>query len=122
MPQVAPGAGKQSTQGAYTAAVAEPFSLDDFLAQQRTEYRASLPQRLRQLEAAWAAGAWKDLERCAHGIAGSAGTFGLAELGDAARGLEQAVEQLHGAQDDASARQAVAARFDKLAALLRSIA
>jgi len=123
MPQVGPGSGKQCTQGPYTDTVADSFSLEDFLAQQRAEYRASLPARLQQLEAAWAARAWNDLERCTHGIAGSAGTFGLAELGDAARALEEALEQqLHDASADARPRQAVAARMEKLAAMMRVMA
>ncbi|QJW85675.1 hypothetical protein HK414_27985 [Ramlibacter terrae] len=101
--------------------MAEPFSLEDFLAQQRADYRASLPGRLQQLEAARAAGAWKETERCAHGIAGSAATFGLAELGDAARVLEEAIEQLHGAQPDPGAREVLAARVETPAAMLRSM-
>ncbi len=76
-------------------------ALQAFLQQQRAEYRASLPARLARLEAAWAAchqdpaatAASHELERCAHAIAGSAATFGLPELGDAARAVEEACEQ-----------------------------
>jgi HPt (histidine-containing phosphotransfer) domain-containing protein len=75
-------------------------ALQAFLQQQRAEYRASLPARLARLEAAleaWrgaaTAPALHELERCAHGIAGSAATFGLPQLGAAARALEDACEQ-----------------------------
>ena len=37
---------------------------------------------------------WRELERCAHGLAGSAATFGFAPIGDAARSLEEAVASL----------------------------
>jgi len=70
----------------------EPDPLAAFLAAQRADYRATLPQRLSQLEAAWAGDAPQALERCAHGLAGSAATFGLAALGDSARALEEALE------------------------------
>lgn len=70
----------------------EPDPLQAFLAAQRADYRATLPQRLAQLESAWAQDAPQALERCAHGLAGSAATFGLAPLGDSARELEEALE------------------------------
>ena len=70
----------------------EPDSLEAFLAAQRADYRASLPRRLAQLEAAWAGDDPQALERSAHGLAGSAATFGLAALGDSARTLEEALE------------------------------
>ena len=75
-------------------------ALQAFLLQQKTEYRAGLPQRLARLDAAWEtwnsapdAASRHELERCAHAIAGSAATFGLRELGDIARALEEACEQ-----------------------------
>ena len=75
-------------------------ALSAFLARQQADYRASLPGRLAALHAAWhavlaapaAPDAWRALERCAHGVAGSAGTFGLAALGACALRLEQACE------------------------------
>ena len=103
----------------YTGFVADPFSLEDFLAQQRADYRASLPARLQQLETASAGGAWHDVERCAHGIAGSAATFGLAALGDAARELEEAIEGLAGAEPQAPGREALQRQVQSLAAMLR---
>lgn len=72
--------------------MAQPDSLEAFLAAQRADYRASLPRRLAQLEEAWAADAPLEVERVAHGLAGSAATFGLKPLGDAARALEEAIE------------------------------
>ncbi len=75
-------------------------ALSAFLARQQADYRASLPGRLAALHAAWhavlaapaAPDAWRALERCAHGVAGSAGTFGLTALGAAAQPLELACE------------------------------
>lgn len=75
-------------------------ALQAFLRQQAADYRAGLPARLAGLEAAleaWAQApsdtAMHELERCAHGIAGSAATFGLRALGETARALEEACEQ-----------------------------
>lgn len=103
--------------------VSDSFSFEDFLAQQRAEYRASLPGRQSVLLSAWSrlqagqepAAALHDLERCAHGLAGSAATFGLAGLGDAARALEDAIDTLPA---DAVAVTALAAPYGHLAALL----
>jgi HPt (histidine-containing phosphotransfer) domain-containing protein len=80
-----------------------PPSLAAFLQAQRAEYRSALPQRLEQIESLWRqvlngeAPALEGLERCAHSLAGSGATFGLAALGDAARVLEMAVSPLAGA-------------------------
>lgn len=76
-----------------------------FLEQQRTEYRASLPGRLADMESLWRqvlhdgapAQALATLERRAHSLAGSGATFGFAGLGDAARVLELALNPLVGA-------------------------
>ena len=73
-----------------------------FLEAQRVDYRRSLPQRLAQIESLWhqvlngeaPAETLANLERCAHRLAGSGGTFGFATLGDAARVLELAVNPL----------------------------
>ncbi len=73
-----------------------------FLQAQRVDYRCSLPQRLAQIESLWhqvlngeaPAQALASLERCAHRLAGSGGTFGFAALDDAARVLELAVNPL----------------------------
>ena len=99
----------------------QPDSLEAFLAAQRADYRAGLPNRLAQLEAAWAADAPEALERCAHGMAGSAATFGLAPLGDAARVLEEALEAwaATGQPWDAGQRAAVAPLLQALRGALR---
>jgi len=70
-----------------------------FLQEQRADYTRSLPLRLEQLASLWQqvrqgedlAGALPALERHAHSIAGSAATFGWADLGLAAQALELAV-------------------------------
>lgn len=70
-----------------------------FMEEQRADYTRSLPLRLEQIAALWqqvlkgedTAGALPTLERHAHSIAGSAATFGWAELGLAAQALELAV-------------------------------
>lgn len=101
-------------------------ALNAFLAQQAGEYRASLPARRVQLLAAWAelqarpadGAAWLAVERCAHGIAGSAATFGLPALGACARRLEQACEDA--AEARAPAAQALRPLVDALAEALRS--
>lgn len=70
-----------------------------FLEEQRADYTRSLPLRLAQIAALWrqiltgedVAAALPKLERHAHSIAGSAATFGWAELGLAAQALELAV-------------------------------
>ncbi|WP_411880741.1 Hpt domain-containing protein [Polaromonas sp. YR568] len=70
-----------------------------FMEEQRADYTRSLPLRLAQIAALWqqvlngedVAQALPTLERHAHGIAGSAATFGWAELGLAAQALELAV-------------------------------
>lgn len=72
------------------------------LEQLRADYRRSLPQRLAQVCVLWQqalngenpAEALAKLERCAHSLAGSGGTFGYARLGDAARKLELTVNPL----------------------------
>jgi HPt (histidine-containing phosphotransfer) domain-containing protein len=70
-----------------------------FLEEQRADYTRSLPLRLAQIASLWrqvlvgedVATALPTLERHAHSIAGSAATFGWAELGLAAQALELAV-------------------------------
>jgi HPt (histidine-containing phosphotransfer) domain-containing protein len=71
-------------------------SFAELLRQHRAVYLASLPARLAQLDALahqladpqQTAATLPALERCAHALAGSAGTFGLHALGDTARALE----------------------------------
>jgi len=73
-------------------------NLASLVQQHQAAYRASLAHRLAELEALApeasepAQAALPALERYAHSIAGSAGTFGLRALGETARKLELAVE------------------------------
>ena len=72
------------------------------LEQLRSDYRQSLPQQLTRICALWQQAlngenplqALAALERCAHSLAGSGGTFGYPDMGDAARELELAVNPL----------------------------
>lgn len=109
--------------------MSEPFSFEDFLAQQKAEYRSSLPGRLAALRDTWEAVQASDgsaatltgLERVAHAIAGSAATFGLPAIGDAARALEDtlAPDAAQRPAWDADLSRQLGARVDGLAALLR---
>jgi len=66
----------------------------------RAEYRSEMPAKLARLDALWArvasgdtaAGELAELRRALHTIAGSAGSFGLPEIGDAARTAENFLE------------------------------
>lgn len=51
-------------------------------------FLAQLGARIRELEAAWSAGAVADTHRLAHKLAGTAGTFGAAGVSALARELE----------------------------------
>lgn len=76
-------------------------SFAELLQQHRAAYVDSLPRRLRQLEVlaeqledpARESEALTALERCAHSLAGSAGTFGFAGLGEVARSLELLLDE-----------------------------
>jgi HPt (histidine-containing phosphotransfer) domain-containing protein len=93
-------------------------SFAELLRQHRAVYVASLPARLAQLdslaqqlvELQRADATLPTLERCAHALAGSAGTFGFHALGATARELELVVvEAQEGAKDDAQVAAALAA-------------
>ncbi|HET7403938.1 MAG TPA: Hpt domain-containing protein [Usitatibacter sp.] len=80
--------------------MSSPGELEEFLARQRADYGRALPARVAGLREAWqrAAASCSDddygaLQRAAHSIAGSGGTFGFAAVGTAARELEAAVER-----------------------------
>lgn len=69
--------------------------------QHRAAYLHTLPARLAQLDAlsrqladaSQRTGLLPALERCAHSLAGSAGTFGFAAVGESARRLELLAEE-----------------------------
>jgi HPt (histidine-containing phosphotransfer) domain-containing protein len=73
-----------------------------FLDQQRVDYRRSLPEKAAQIQALWTAaeagGAGAsplaDLERLVHSLAGTAGTLGFRELGQAAKLLEMVLAEV----------------------------
>lgn len=71
-----------------------------FLDQQRAEYKRALPEKLAHLQTLWAAvdagaapPALAELERQAHTLAGTAGTLGFREVGLAAKALEVLLAQ-----------------------------
>jgi HPt (histidine-containing phosphotransfer) domain-containing protein len=54
----------------------------------RAEYRAELPAKLAHLKTLLKQRSYGDLQRALHTLAGSAGTFGLPAVGEAAREAE----------------------------------
>jgi len=91
---------------------------EEFLARQRADYGRALPARVGSLRGAWQRAAasrsdddYRTLEREAHSIAGSGGTFGFPAVGTAARELEGAVER----RDDA----AIVAALERLEETVR---
>jgi chemotaxis protein histidine kinase CheA len=98
-----------------------------FLEQQRVDYRAGLPQRWLQIESHWhqllsgeaPEQALEQLERCAHGLAGSGATFGCAAMGDAAKQLELTADTLR-ASVHALSLESLAALTQAVEALRRS--
>ena len=68
-----------------------------FIEAQRGEYQRALPNKVAQAEAMWAQrspDALESLQRLAHTVYGTAGTYKFAEVGEAARVLEEAVKAL----------------------------
>ncbi len=75
----------------------QPEGFAERLSELGAQFRDGLPQRLRAIERDLARlrqgqGDWHELRRRLHSLAGSAGTFGLAELSAEARALEHAVQ------------------------------
>jgi HPt (histidine-containing phosphotransfer) domain-containing protein len=58
------------------------------LAQLKGVFLAQVGARLAELDQAWAAGDLAEVHRLAHKLAGTAGTFGAAEISALARSLE----------------------------------
>ena len=56
------------------------------------EYRRDLPQALARIDALLMAGRLKELRRALHTLAGSAGTYGLPRVGQAAAAAEAYLE------------------------------
>ncbi len=63
------------------------------LAALKGAFLAQLGTRLDELESAWAAGNLAEVHRHAHKLAGTAGTFGVAEISALARNLEHQLAQ-----------------------------
>ena len=82
-----------------------PPGADDTLSELRREYRRGLPAKLARLEELHRAGKLDELRRMAHSMAGAAPTFGFAQVGAAAKALEEAAM----AQDPAQAQRLLAA-------------
>lgn len=85
-------------------------SFSELLQQHREAYIETLPWRLVQLETLAEqledperqSEALTALERCAHSLAGSAGTFGFPGLGEVARSLELLLDEEGGAERSTS--------------------
>jgi HPt (histidine-containing phosphotransfer) domain-containing protein len=94
------------------------------MARFRQEFAAQLPARLdeaRQLLAAWRDAPaddvrLRDLHRCVHKLAGTAGTFGQAQVSADARAIEDRLDALLARPDrDAAALDEVQDMFEALA-------
>ncbi len=95
-------------------------NLEEALAQLRTEFAASLPDRAQKLDDAWHEPSHRDWDseslnaayHQVHSLAGAAETFGFTDLGGAARALN---DHLHGivssGQDATAAVQAEAQAY-----------
>ena len=76
----------------------------NFLDEQRAEYRRALPEKVQDIHLRWQAlaacaevtqelQAMQELQRLTHSMAGTAGTLGLRDLGLAAKALELLLEE-----------------------------
>jgi CheY-like chemotaxis protein len=70
---------------------AEALDADDTLTSLAREYRSGLALKLARVEQLAKLGQWQELHRLAHSMAGSAPSFGLREVGAAAKALEDAL-------------------------------
>ena len=82
------------------------------------EYRANLPQKLAQMEELFLSGRIAELRRELHTLGGSAGTFGVPEVGDAARAAEECLVE----DPDAAQRNEFGNRFARLKKLGTALA
>ena len=82
------------------------------------EYRSAVPQRLARMEELLGANRVPELRRELHSLSGSAGTFGLPELGDAARVAEDCLMD----NPDAVQRNAFGNAFARLMKLGMALA
>jgi CheY-like chemotaxis protein len=70
---------------------ARALDADDTLTGLAKEYRNGLALKLARVEQLAKLGQWQELHRLAHSMAGSAPSFGLSEVGTAAKALEDAL-------------------------------
>jgi len=77
--------------------VAPEFLSDPMMAELVDEYLEELPEMLGRISAGVESGELEEVQRLAHQIKGSAGTFGLAAIGDKAGELEAACKRGEGA-------------------------
>ena len=78
------------------------LELLQFIEVQRADYRRTLPEKMVRIEALWqdvrqatkAQGELMALERLAHNLHGTAGTFGFHDLSHAGHALEQLIRAL----------------------------
>jgi len=77
--------------GEAPAATEEALGADDTLSELRREYRRGLSLKLSRIEELSKAGKLEELRRMAHSMAGAAPTFGLGQVGAAAKALEEAL-------------------------------
>lgn len=68
------------------------------------------------LRQALAADAWDDMRRRAHNLAGNAGLFGFAEIGEDARRLEEAIDENEGDQAVTTCALTLIAKLEALPA------
>lgn len=100
---------------------------DLHLAAMRRRFAAGLPATLARIERTWVAaaggceqGPWEELAHVAHDLAGSAGSFGLPAVGDAARELEESVRThlASGVPIGGKARASIKQYVERLGALI----
>ena len=82
------------------------------------DYRSDLPAKIGEMEGLWSAGRIAELRRALHMLGGSAGTFGLPEVGNAAAAAEQCLVD----QPDALQRNAFGNAFARLKQLGTALA
>jgi HPt (histidine-containing phosphotransfer) domain-containing protein len=86
----------------------------------RAEYRRELPAKVERLNALWSARQVPELHRALHTLAGSAGSFGLREVSEAAREAEHYLDAC-GAALDAGQQAGFQLLFDAICSKAASV-
>jgi HPt (histidine-containing phosphotransfer) domain-containing protein len=85
-------------------------AVDDLLAAAGRDFASRLPDRAGELESLVAREAWRETERAAHKLRGSAATYGFPEVGAVAAAIEDLLrESPGGGAPDAASRARIAA-------------